>query len=647
MSQLRAPKLDLPSIAGYHDLELVGEGATSRVFRAVEAASGSVVAVKLLHSHLAAEPLSVERFRREIQITRSVSHPQMVAAHDIVESEDGLALIMEYVEGTTLKEHIHQVAPLGIQPTTHFVRQLLTVLEVCHARGIVHRDLKPQNVMVQSSGDIKLVDFGIARMASVKDLTRTGATLGSPEYMAPELFSASDFDPRADLYAVGVTAFEMLTGRLPYHADSVALLFHAHRHEPIPSASIEGNEVPSWLDAFVRRLLAKNPFDRYQTAREALTDLSGERVPSSEMPSFPKRECLSCGEQTLKELLICAFCGYHELETFLPGRYDVRVSPDRDPEKLSAFLKAFSVAGRTDTDTRKRTMLAYGIDRISAELLKERARRYGLYASAEKRAAFSLLNPVLSLYGLGAAATLLAVSPFVGWLLAPRALNLPYPGDAAFAGVAVIVGLLLVSAARLAVCLYRGEWERPLLGAWKAVSGKLDAEYAWMNDLVPLLAKLRSAEMRQVSARLVEKQYLLRQLAARTPLEVSRRIEAILAKAVELAGLISEIDEALEQVRFADWEHEAIAAKAREQHEKALELEAQLDSLLTLLDRRGTLVRHLSETTYLFNRLAGDALVSSTDPLNVSAESLDDTRRALERHITASREVRAELEALT
>ena len=328
-----------PSVPGFAELELIGEGATSRVYRAVELATGAFVAVKLLHPHLSLDPVSVERFRRELQVTRALDHKHIVAVYDLVECESGLALVMELVEGDTLKEVIWASAPLEWPFIRRILTDLLETLGDCHRKGVVHRDLKPQNLMLDGDARIKLVDFGISRMSSFTELTRTGATVGSPEYMAPELFVASAFDPRADLYAVGVLAFQMLTGRAPYRADSVALLYHAHAHEPIPLPSAHRAEIPAWVDAFVERLLAKDPFDRYQTAEETLADLGQERVLAAELPALPRRECLACGEQTLEELFVCAFCGYHDLETFIPGVFDVCVSPDADPEKLTAFLE--------------------------------------------------------------------------------------------------------------------------------------------------------------------------------------------------------------------------------------------------------------------------------------------------------------------
>src|SRR5262249_29562804 len=156
--------------------------------------------------------------------------------------------------------------------------QVLRVLSLCHEKHVIHRDLKPQNMILAPSGVVKVLDFGISRMTTLSDLTQTGTSLGSPEYMAPELFVGNAYDPRTDLYALGVVLFELLTGRLPFPGDSLPVLYHEHLTATVPSLRRLRPEIPEWLEHLTERLLAKRASERYQSAEEALTDLAERRV---------------------------------------------------------------------------------------------------------------------------------------------------------------------------------------------------------------------------------------------------------------------------------------------------------------------------------------------------------------------------------
>jgi len=479
--------------------------------------------------------------------------------------------------------------------------------------------------MVDGDARIKLVDFGISRVASFAELTRTGATVGSPEYMAPELFVASAFDPRADLYAVGVLAFEMLAGRAPYRADSVALLYHAHAHDPIPQASAHRAEIPAWVDAFVSRLLAKNPFDRYQTAEEALADLGEQRVLAAELPALSRRECLACGEQTLEELFVCAFCGYHDLETFIPGAFDVCVSPEADPEKLTAFLEKL---GRKPDPTRTH-VLARGVDKTSAELLRESARRHGVYVSVETRSFLARLSPAaFTLAALGVA-TPFAVMLFP-WLLVPSSLSSTFHTTASVVRDVVAFVSMVAVGVGASLVYYRRQHEPALLGS---TSAPLAREYGWLSELVPLLARLPDSSLRGQAARLVEKHYFLHKLSPHLPAELAEPIEEILRNAVELSIVLSDVDALFDDVRSSG------AERSLDDDQRA--------ALMALSDRQASLARHLARAAGLFNRLAGEAVASTSGHIDVTPATLHEAQHALELEIEASREVRRELEAIS
>ena len=225
--------MSVASLVGdrYEILEPIGRGVSAVVYEAIDHESDRRVALKLLSPHLRTDEISIERFRREVQITRHLDHPQIVSIYDFGQDEshgEQIWLAMERLEGSDLKDYITLERPLAVEQALSILRQLLGVLAACHAKNVIHRDLKPQNIFIDESSRIKLLDFGISRMTTLRDLTQTGTSLGSPEYMAPELFATSVYDPRTDLYAAGVIAFELLAGHLPYQGDSLPVLYQAH-----------------------------------------------------------------------------------------------------------------------------------------------------------------------------------------------------------------------------------------------------------------------------------------------------------------------------------------------------------------------------------------------------------------------------------
>ncbi len=401
----------MESLARYTDLELIGKGVSARVYKAVDTATGGAVAVKALNPHLKTDEISIERFRREIQITRFLNHSQIIAIYDLVSTDNGLYLIMEYVPGSDLKDFLKLHGPLEVATAQGILTQILKVLQVCHRKNVIHRDLKPQNIMIDPEQRIKLLDFGIARMTSLSDLTQTGTSLGSPEYMAPELFATNTFDPRTDLYAVGAITYEMLTGELPFSGDSVPVLFNEHLNAPVPRAAAARSDVPPWLDAVIEKLLAKNAYERYQTAGEALGDIGHRRVVSKSLPKIARRECLSCGRRTASEVPICTFCGYNHRATLerRGEKMDVLTSPDQDRKELERFLAGvFPLT--PPLPRRPGTLLASGVDRPSAELLKESALKHGIYLRLRRSSPFDFVVRVVSSYLLLLAAVTLLKS---------------------------------------------------------------------------------------------------------------------------------------------------------------------------------------------------------------------------------------------
>ncbi|MFH8368562.1 protein kinase [Streptomyces sp. NPDC018031] len=255
--------------------ELLGRGGMAAVYRAHDDALGRTVAIKTMTTVPGGDPAGRERFRREARAAAALSHAHVVAVYDVLEEDvAGVRvpyLVMEYVQGRPLS---HYVPPgpggLPLAEALRFVSEILDALAASHAAGLVHRDVKPANVMVTEAGSVKVMDFGIARAldAQVTALTGTGFIVGTPHYMAPEQFTAGGaIDPRCDLYAVGVILFQLLTGRVPFDAESGFQIGYQHVTAEPPALSVLGVQVPGEVQALLTRALAKSPQDRFPDAR--------------------------------------------------------------------------------------------------------------------------------------------------------------------------------------------------------------------------------------------------------------------------------------------------------------------------------------------------------------------------------------------
>lgn len=259
--------------ARYEIQEVIGVGGMAVVYKAYDSIDDRIVAVKILKEEFLANEEFRRRFKNESKAIAVLSHPNIVKVYNVSYGDRLQYIVMEHVEGITLKEYIEQQGKLGIKETVHFTMQILRALQHAHDKGIVHRDIKPQNIMLLSNGNIKVTDFGIARFSYSDTKTMTDSAIGSVHYISPEQARGDATDARADIYSVGVVLYEMLTGQLPFQSDnSVSVALMQLQNDPKLPRELNGS-IPVGLEQIVMHAMQKNSKNRYQSAAEMLLDI--------------------------------------------------------------------------------------------------------------------------------------------------------------------------------------------------------------------------------------------------------------------------------------------------------------------------------------------------------------------------------------
>ena len=265
----------------YEITDLIGVGGMANVYRGRDIMENRVVAVKILKSEYSENEEFVRRFRNESKAIAVLSHPNIVKIYDVGYENDMQYIVMEYIDGITLKEYIEQQGMLKWRDCVHFTIQILRALQLAHDRGIVHRDIKPQNVMLLSDGSIKVMDFGIARFSREVENNTNEKTMGSVHYVSPEQASGTRTDERSDIYSVGVMMYEMLTGRKPFNGDTPVEVALKHMHEaPIPPSQYVSSIYPG-LEEIILHAMEKEPSKRYQSASGMIRDIEAFKIDQS------------------------------------------------------------------------------------------------------------------------------------------------------------------------------------------------------------------------------------------------------------------------------------------------------------------------------------------------------------------------------
>jgi serine/threonine-protein kinase len=293
-------------VGGRYELgEVLGYGGMAEVHRGKDVRLGRDIAVKVLRADLARDPSFQNRFRREAQAAAGLNHPAIVAVYDTGEdpSVDGVTpyIVMEYVEGRTLREVLKSEGHLPVRRAMEITAEVCSALDFSHRSGIIHRDIKPGNVMITNAGAVKVMDFGIARAVAdgAATVTATSSVIGTAQYLSPEQARGESVDARSDVYSTGCLLYELITGHPPFTGDSPVAVAYQHVRENPQIPSSVNPAIPKALDSIVMKALAKNPLNRYQTAGEMRTDLqraiAGQAVEAEAVMSDSERTQLISG----------------------------------------------------------------------------------------------------------------------------------------------------------------------------------------------------------------------------------------------------------------------------------------------------------------------------------------------------------------
>ncbi len=265
----------------YEITELIGVGGMADVYKAIDVMENRTVAVKILKDEFSNSEEFLRRFRNESKAIALLSHPNIVKIYDVGFTDEIQFIVMEYIDGITLKEFIDQQGVLRWKDALHFITQILRALQHAHDKGIVHRDIKPQNIMLFSDGTIKVMDFGIARFARIDGKTLSDKTIGSVHYISPEQARGDMTDERSDIYSVGVMLYEMLTGKKPFDGDNPVAIALKHMEEEAVSPRDIMPSIPEALEEIVIHAMEREPAKRYQSAAEMIKDIDRFKVDQS------------------------------------------------------------------------------------------------------------------------------------------------------------------------------------------------------------------------------------------------------------------------------------------------------------------------------------------------------------------------------
>ncbi|OEH91216.1 Stk1 family PASTA domain-containing Ser/Thr kinase [Bacillus solimangrovi] len=264
----------------YKMLKMIGGGGMAHVYLAHDQILNREVAVKVLRLDFSDNDEFIERFRREAYSATSLHHPNIVEIFDVGEEDGIYFMVMEYVDGKTLKQLIQQYGPVSVEDSVHIMSQMTSAIQHAHENQIIHRDIKPHNILINEDGVVKITDFGIAMALSSTSITQTNSVLGSVHYFSPEQARGGMANRKSDIYSLGVVMFEILTGRLPFSGESAVSIALKHLQNETPSPRRWNEKIPQSVENIILKATAKDPFHRYASAEEMELDLDTALTPN-------------------------------------------------------------------------------------------------------------------------------------------------------------------------------------------------------------------------------------------------------------------------------------------------------------------------------------------------------------------------------
>jgi serine/threonine protein kinase len=340
-------------IGKYRLEEKIGRGAMAEVFKAYHPNLDKHVAIKILHSFLAEKTDILNRFQREARHVAALNHNNIVKIHDFDVAGSLYYMVMEFIDGPTLKAQIKTYRAQGqlvaIPEAVDIIRQVGQALEYAHSHGVIHRDIKPANVMIEGGGRVILTDFGLAKILSGPQFTTTGALVGTPAYMSPEQGLGKPGDARSDIYSLGAMLYQLITGRFPFTAETPLAIVFKHINAPLPWPRTVNPDIPENLEKVIVKAMAKNPEERYQDVGQFLADVNALGDASSVGPDSDSGPVPPFHPAFVKDMAVALhvvetgqILALEDAQEFSLGRLDGGVRPEIDLSPYNAYGQGVS-----------------------------------------------------------------------------------------------------------------------------------------------------------------------------------------------------------------------------------------------------------------------------------------------------------------